>query len=321
MPVRPILTVTLNPALDVTTAVDRLVPQQKLRCDAPRYDPGGGGVNVSRAIRILGGASRAFVALAGATGAQYRALLDELGIDAELRSLRGETRTSLIVRERQTGEHYRFVLPGPEQTAEEVDPLVEDIATLASPDGFVVVSGSLPPGLPADSYARLTLRLRGKGARVILDASGDCLKQSLSARPYLLRLNHLEAAELVGSGTGPLQIARSARALLEAGAAEVVIVTLGADGAFVAGGSAELHIQPPRVVVNSALGGGDSFVGALALALARGWTVPEAARLGVAAAASAVSTPSNQLCEYATTYDYLRQTTVAPAEEDAAESG
>ena len=117
--VQPVLTITLNPALDLTTSVGRLEPRQKLRCEPPRYDPGGGGINVSRAIRKLGGDSLAFVALGGATGAQLRALLDEEGVAYTIYDSRGETRISFTVVDRSSDRPYRFVLPGPEQSGEE----------------------------------------------------------------------------------------------------------------------------------------------------------------------------------------------------------
>lgn len=309
MPALPILTVTLNPALDMTTGIDHLEPQRKLRCGMPRYDPGGGGVNVSRAIRILGGDSRAFVALAGATGELYRKLLAETGIETELWSFRGETRISLTVMEGATGLHYRFVLPGPEQAPADAARLMDGLAEAIARTGvrYVVASGSVPPGLPVDFYTELTRRARIAGAALILDTSGPHLKDGLGERPFLVRLNHLEAQDLVGGDTDEVAVARAAALLRERNWAEAVIITLGANGAFVAGPGVEAHIRPPPVPVVSMVGAGDSFIGALVLGLVRGWPLDLAARFGVAAAASAVTTPATQLCEREATERYFEE--------------
>jgi 6-phosphofructokinase 2 len=292
-----ILTVTLNPALDVTTTTKQLLPQQKLRCDAPRYDAGGGGANVSRAIKELGGDSLAFVALGGATGVHYHQLLDEAGIDSDVWPLPGETRTSMTVMEHATGLHYRFVLPGPHQAAEEGERILAGISQIL-PRGFrfVVGSGGLPPGIAPDFYGRLAALARGHGASLILDTHGDALRSALPFRPYLIRLNHHEALELV-PGSSPYAAAHTlADDLIAQGAAEAVIITLGEEGALVRSATETARIRPPKVVVRSAVGAGDSFVAALTLGLSRGWPLEKAARYGVAAAASAVTGEATDLC-------------------------
>lgn len=303
-----ILTVTLNPALDVTTATGRLVPQQKLRCATPRYDAGGGGANVSRAIRALGGESRAFVALGGATGAHYRQVLEAAGVDYDPWPLPGETRTSLTVMESATGLHYRFVLPGPTQLAEEGERILAALsAIIAKGFRYVVGSGSLPPGIAADFYGRLADLARGNGAALILDTHGDALRGALAHRPYLIRLNHQEAQELV-AGASPAAAAHTlADDLVGRGVAEVVIIALGEDGALVRGPAGTTTIRPPHVAVRSAVGAGDSFVGALALGLSRGWPLEQAARYGVAAASSAVTGEATELCRLDQTNQYFAE--------------
>jgi len=292
-----ILTVTLNPALDVTTETERLIPQQKLRCAAPRYHAGGGGANVSRAIRSLGGDSLAFVALGGVTGILFRQLLDADGIRYDPWPLAGETRTSMTVMEGATGLHYRLVLPGPEQTAEEGERILAAISRiLAQGFRYVVGSGSLPPGIAPDFYGRLADLARGNGAALILDTHGAALQGALPRRPYLIRLNHQEAQELV-AGASPRRAAHAlADELVGRDMAEVVIIALGAEGTLVRDAAGTTEIHPPRVEVRSAVGAGDSFVAALTLGLSRGWPVADAARYGVAAAASAVTGQATELC-------------------------
>ncbi len=305
-----ILTVTLNPALDITTSTPFLAPQRKMRCTAPEYDAGGGGVNVSRAIRELGGQSHAFVALGGPTGTHYRSLLDASGIDYETFAMAGETRFSLTVMETGSHLHYRFVLPGPQQNAGDAERLLEALdRCLKSNFGFVVASGTLAPGLPEDFYARIAELVRSNGAAFILDASGPALAKGLAGKPYLIKLDHLEALELAGMSTLDEVSSRVlARRLVDQGAAEVVIITLGDRGAVIASKDVNHHLMAPHVEVLSAVGAGDSFVAALALTLSRGRPLEEACRMGVAAAASAVTTPASRLCDRRQTEHLFNQT-------------
>lgn len=292
----PILTLTLNPALDITTTTEKLRPQRKLRCAAPRYDAGGGGVNVSRAISELGGASRAFVMLGGATGEHLLQILDATGIETHVFRSDGDTRFSLTVMEQASGEHFRFVLPGPAQDEATGERLLAAIrAEIGARDGFVVASGTLPPGLPADFYGAIAHEVRAAGARLVLDTSEPALSAAFAARPFCIRVNHLEARDILGGD--PVQAAETlARRLVADGTTEIAIITIGDRGAFVATKDHFTHIAPPHVVVRSTVGAGDSFVAALTLGLARGWPVDKAARYGVASAAAAVTTEATELC-------------------------
>lgn len=306
----PVLTVTLNPALDVATSVERLVAREKLRCAAPRFDPGGGGINVSRVIKELGGQSRAFVALAGGTGQHLFSMLQDAGIDCHACKMNGETRFSLMVRERSSNEQYRFILPGPEQPKEQADILGGSLSDCVRRNdySFVVASGSLPPGLPDDYYGRLTSHMRKLGVKLILDTSGLALREALSERPYLIKPNLQEAQELFGgAGSKPASPTELAERLVDEGAAEVVIITLGAEGAIVVTTDMKLRIPSPEVKIRSTVGAGDSFIGALAFGLASGWSLEDASRYGVAAGASAVGTPGTALCERDTTQRIFEQ--------------
>ena len=293
----PILTLTLNPALDVTTTTEKLIPTRKLRCTSPRYDAGGGGTNVSRAIKELGGASHAFLVLGGRTGEHYLELLQQSGIDTHVYYGAGETRFSMTVMVKASGEHFRFVLPGPEQPHEATDKLLGAIMShVGSRGAFVVASGTLPPGLPVDFYGRVAKEVRKAGARLILDTSQPALSAALAARPYCIRINHHEARELIGGD--PTEAAQTlARRLVAEGATELAIITVGDRGAYVATPRSIEKIPPPRVKVRSTVGAGDSFVAALTLGLARDWPIEKAARYGVAAAAAAVTTEATELCK------------------------
>lgn len=305
----PILTVTLNPALDTTTSVPRLEPQRKLRCSPAIVHPGGGGANVSRAIRELGGSSRAFVALGGHTGHQYADLLRAAGVECIDYTLSGETRASMTVMEEETGLHYRFVLPGPPQEPRHGEEILAELGRIiAGGVGYVVASGSLLPGITEDFYARLGDLVRSNNARLILDTHGAALKQGLAGRPFLIRLNQLEAEELAAEPPARGAPADVAAQLVATGAADVAVFAMGERGSLVATRDAQFTIAPPEVTVHSMVGAGDSYVAALTLALARGWSLESANRFGVAAAASAVTREATQLCERTSTERFYNET-------------
>ena len=292
-----ILTLTLNPALDVTTTTEMLTPRRKLRCTAPVYDAGGGGVNVSRAIRALGGESTAFIALGGSTGRQYLDVLARSGIACETFELDGETRFSLTVMEHATDEHYRFVLPGPVQDPNTADRLIARVqSAVEAGHRWIIASGSLPPGLPIDTYARVARQTRAAGGKFIIDSAGPALGAVLDERPHVVRLNHFEAQEFVGGDDAAAAAETMLDRLLARDAADVVIVTVGDDGALVATATERFTVLPPRVEVVSTVGAGDSFVGAMTLGFARGWPLEETVRFAVAAASAAVMTPATELC-------------------------
>lgn len=296
---QPILTVTLNPALDLSTAADEVRPDQKLRCDKPVADPGGGGINVSRAIKILGGQSTAMVALGGATGTRIAEMLKSDGLSILRLIAPGETRQSLAVTDRTSGGQYRFVMPGPEWHKTQVADMTQAIAETARAGGWVVVSGSNPPGVPAGFEQMLTVRLKDSGARLLVDTSGAALQVLAgSSTPVdVLRMDSLEAEELAGR---PLPLrsdsAGFAAGLVRDGAAKAVIVARGADGSVLAGHDGAWHAEAARVRVVSAVGAGDSFVAGFVLSVARGLPVEEGLAMGAAAAAAAVMTPASELC-------------------------
>lgn len=298
----PILTVTLNPALDLSTATDEVRPDLKLRCDKPVVDPGGGGINVSRAIKIMGGHSTAMVALGGATGARMAEMLKADGLSVVRLTAPGETRQSLAVTDRASGGQYRFVLPGPEWHKTHVADMMSAIAEYARAGGWVVVSGSNPPGVAPGFEQMLTVRLKDGRARLLVDTSGEALRALAgSSIPVdVLRMDSHEAEGLAGR---PLPLrsdsAAFAAGLVRDGAAGAVIVARGADGSVIAGPDGAWHAEAASVRVVSAVGAGDSFVAGFVLAMARGEPPPEALALGAAAASAAVMTPATELCHAA----------------------
>jgi len=297
-----IVTITLNPALDVSADAPAVVAGPKLRLGVPVFEPGGGGINVARSIHILGGQARVLAALGGLTGARLKALLLEGGLDLIAFHVPGETRQSLSVTDLRDGEQYRFVLPGPAWDAALEAAMLEAAEGCVPAGGWVVLSGSQPPGVGADFPARLAQRLQPRKARLMVDTSGPALAFLLSDgapahAPCCLRMDHAESEEKAGHPlTSVSESLAFADALVARGAARMVVLARGADGSVLVGDGLRLHCRPPVVPVKSKVGAGDSFTGAFVLALARGAVPGDALRLATAAAAAAVMTSSTELC-------------------------
>ena len=308
---KDILTVTLNPALDLSTATDRVIAGPKLRCDPVAVDPGGGGINVARVVQALGGRARAFVALAGPSGMRLEAALADHGIPLVRMKAPDETRESFAVHDRHSGEQFRFVMPGPQWAESDVAEALQAIASAVPEGGILVLSGSQPPGVSVDFATRLCEALAPRNAHVIVDTSGEALTylaEGTSPAPAVLRMDHVEAEELAGRPlVTRLESAQFAAELVARGAAERVIVARGPDGSVMAGPDGLTQVSAAAVSVVSAVGAGDSFVGAYAHAIASGVGAPEALALGAAAASATVTTPGTSLCTSEMVSDLLPQ--------------
>ena len=292
---RKVVTLTMNPALDVGTDIPSVAPEIKLRCAAPRFHPGGGGINVSRAIRFLGGESSAVYAAGGHIGAMLSQLLDADGIAHHPVPIAGITRENLVVYEESTSLQYRFTMPGPELAADEWIACLETLFEL-NPD-FIVASGSLPQGVPLEFYGEITRYARDYGIRVILDTAGDALNRTIGKGVYLLKPNLRELELFAGEKIqGEAHIRAACRRLIAEGLAEVLVVSMGAAGAVLVTGAEYLHVHAPVTPIASKVGAGDSMVGGIVMGLAQGRDLADAVRLGVAAGSAAVMTPGTQLC-------------------------
>ena len=297
----PVLTLTLNPALDMATTVAKVVPDQKLRCAEPHLDPGGGGLNVARAIVALGGESLALVALGGLTGDRLAGLIRQDGVPFLALTAPGETRQSLTVTDASSGQQYRFMLPGPVWHEADQDRLFLLLRASARPGAIGVISGSQPPGVPVDFPARLARAM--PGLSVVLDTSGAPLRAAIAAPiPGLavLRMDDKEAEEIAGHALETrVQSADFAEDLVRRGVARRVIVARGADGSVMAEAGRRLFARAARVQVVSRVGAGDSFVAGFVLAVARGLDGAAALARGAAAASAAVTTDATHLCRLA----------------------
>ena len=268
---------------------------------APRraYEPGGGGINVSRAIDLLGGKSRAFVALGGSTGHQLQDLMTDLSFDLQIFEAPGTTRQNLAVMDQSTGQQFRFVMPGPVWTLSDEMDLLDVLAKAAIGFEWIVLSGSLPQGLSTE-YPSKVCQLLKPPAKLIIDISGDALlnlSHPGTGVAHILRMNKSEAEMMLGRPLNSIEeAAAGAGELIERDVAETVIVSAGALGSVLANSSNIWHAVAAEVPVVSKVGAGDCFVAGLTLALSLGKPVEVALQYGVASAASAVTTPDTQLC-------------------------
>lgn len=294
---KTIVSMTMNPAIDKSSTVPHVVAERKLYCKPPRFEPGGGGVNVSRAIKKLGGKSVLLYPGGGLTGERLKELLDKEDLVHQPFPIEGLIRESLVILEESTGQQYRFGMPGPEVQKKEWEQFLRELSVIEPSPDYLVASGSLPPGLPVDFYARVARIGKNRGAKVIVDVSGEALKQALQEGVYLIKPNVREFRELVGKEfTEESQIKASAQKMIEKGRCEVLVISLGAAGALMVSREFAEHILPPTVPIISKVGAGDSMVAGIVLSLARGKPLRESVLFGVAAGTAAVMTPGTELC-------------------------
>lgn len=308
-----IVTLTMNPALDVTGDADVVRPTDKIRCVGARYDPGGGGVNVAQVAHNLGSSVVAVLPAGGATGDMLTTLLTERGVPFRTARITDPTRESFTVNEISTGLQYRFVLPGPRLSAAEQVAVVDEFRSAAASAKFVVASGSLPPGVPSDFYQRIADMCRGLGVPLVLDTSGAGL-QHVSSGVFLIKASVRELRECVGRelATESAQMA-AARELVQAGRAEVVVVSLGSKGALLATSTLCQRFDAIPLRAVSGVGAGDAMVAAITVGLTRGWPVSTSVRYGIAAGAAMMLTPGSLPCTRAET-ERLFEIAAEPAE-------
>lgn len=291
-----VLTVTLNPAIDVSTSVEQLIPDRKLRAPGWSREAGGGGVNVSRVLRRLDVPSRAFVVIGGATGAELSALMRAEGLDVVEFVGRSATRESFAITEDSTDRQFRISVPGP--PLEEPAELARCIAQAGAGCGVVVLSGSLPPGAPSDVLVGI-IDAFGPATTTIVDTTGPALASVVGHHASFIKPSQRELAALVGwRPRTSADIERAAHEVLDRGRVGAVVASCGPSGALLAARDRDpTWFRPPPVRPVSTIGAGDSMVAGIAASLARGGDMSDAVRVGVAAGTAAVLTPGTQLCE------------------------
>jgi len=295
--VTEIVTVTPNPAVDLSTSIDRISPTLKLRGTSQQRHPGGGGINVARVIKRLGGVACAIYPVGGAVGTLLRQLLDREAIVSSTFAIADETREDFFVSETSTSHQYRFILPGPTLSKGEWQECLELVCSLEPFPRFLVASGSLPAGVPDDFYARIARIANQRGARMILDTSGTALRMAADEGVHLIKPNLREMRELSGADPSDAhEWEEAARAILRTKRISVIALTMGHLGAALVTRDRILRAKPLAITPRSAVGAGDSFLGALIWQLSAGADLTDCFRQAVAAGAAALLNPGTELC-------------------------
>lgn len=305
-----IITLTINPSLDKTTHVDGFFPDHKLRCSTPIVEPGGGGVNVSRAIRNLGGNSLAIFLSGGANGDLFCELLEEEGVSFKAIASKANMRDNFMIHDDRNNKQFRFGFPGGPITLAEEESVIEETLKHVQAGDYLVASGSLPVGARPDFYSILGKRVKEIGAKYVLDSSKDALVRGLENGAYLIKPNWNEVAELTGvSEVKVTEQEAITMELVEQGKAEIVIASMGSQGAMIVQKGKIEYVTAPNIKKKSTVGAGDSMLAAIIFKLSIGWDLKEAVMYGTAAGSSAAAQPGTKLCQLKQTenlFEYVK---------------
>ncbi|HEX5652077.1 MAG TPA: 1-phosphofructokinase family hexose kinase [Chitinophagaceae bacterium] len=302
-----IITITLNPAIDKSVTVPSLVPDKKMRCSQPIFEPGGGGINVARAVHKLGGEARAAYFAGGYTGKFFTQLLEKEGISPLVTEIGGHTRENLVVLDKAANQQYRFVMPGPVLKESEWRSLLTGLEDLPA-ISYIVFSGSVPEGIEPAFFSGLSAWAKKIKARLIVDSSGIALRQSIAEGVYLIKPNLGELSGLAGKERIELhEIPAIARRFITGKQCEVIIVSMGATGAMLITREDVYQVTAPLVERKSTVGAGDSMVAGIVMSLLNGKSLRSATEYGVAAGTAATLNPGTELCRLSDTENIYRR--------------
>ena len=290
-----IYSVTLNPALDESISIDSLNAGATNRCAYNGLDPGGKGINASRVIHRLGRGTLAFGLAGGVSGGYLSSALDREGVPHDLETIDGFTRVNVMFYETFNQERTRLLLPGPAVSRAHVLAIARRLEVVA-PGEIVIFGGSLPPGLPTETYAEFIVRLYDRGVRCIIDASGAALASALEANPLLVRTNVEDAEQLLGRRLQTDDAIVDAACELRARGAHYAVISRGALGAVGTGSEGVFNVIPPSRQATSAAGAGDSMTAGMAIAFNEGLSFEHALRWGAAAGTATAMMPGTALC-------------------------
>lgn len=294
---KPIITVTLNPSVDQSCTTNVVTDEKKLSCTHPRYDPGGGGINVSRAIHILGGQTKAFYPAGGITGDLLEQLLDEEKLDHVRINIQGSTRVNFHVIEESTDKQFRFNMPGTQIKREEFQDILKYIKEFRSSPAYLIASGSVPPQMNQNCLREIAKLSDELNTKLIIDSSGEALTRALGSGIFLIKPNLREFSRLIGKKLhDQQQIIREAKKIIENNQVSIIVVSMGQAGTIFVSAKKSGHIQTPYVPINSRIGAGDSMVAGITLKLSLDEPLENAIAYGVAAGTAAVMTPGTDLC-------------------------
>lgn len=291
-----IITITFSPCIDKSASIHSLIPEKKLKCSQPKLEPGGGGINVARAIKKLGGVVTAIYPAGGYTGKFFNKLLAEENVQSIIIETQNETRENIIILEESTNQQYRFGMPATELKQTEWEQILKTVEKIKDAE-FIVASGSLAPGIPDDIFARIAAIAKKKKAKFIVDTSGEALKYAANEGVYLLKPNLGELSCLVDKDyLHPDEIGNAAKQIIKNKNCEVVVVSMGAAGAMLVTKDIATQFTPPHAERKSTVGAGDSMVAGIVLSLSKGKSLEESVQYGVACGTAATMNAGTELC-------------------------
>ncbi len=294
-----IITITFSPCIDKSTSVPSFIPEKKLKCTAPLLEPGGGGINVARAIHKLGGKATAIFPSGGYTGKFFNHLLEKENIPAVIIESENETRENIIVLDESTNDQYRFGMPGTALSEPEWKQCLKAVEEINNTE-YIIASGSLPPGVPENIYAMLAKIAKSKNAKFIVDTSCEALKHAVEEGVYLLKPNLGELSSLAGKKELQQdEVTDIAKDIIAKGQCEVMVVSMGAAGAMLVTNDESKIFAPPQVNRVSTVGAGDCMVAGIVYYLSIGKILAEAVQYGVACGTAATLNPGTALCKKA----------------------
>ena len=294
-----IATITLNPCLDQHINVDGLVVDGTNRWSRLYRYAGGKGIDVSRAIHEMGGRTIAYGFIGGDVGKEVEILLDKDEVPFSFNPIKQETRTNFIITDTRTYKQTRIDAPGPRISKDELDRFIRKMRKIYPKPHLIVISGSVPPGVPANFYYTSVMEAKSFGVRAIVDSEGQWLEEAIKAKPYLIKPNVREAEGILKTELPTEEaIVKGALKLVKKGI-EVVVISRGKDGIIAATKRRVFKGVAPPVKVRSAVGAGDCTVAGLALKVTSNEPLVEACRLAVAMGSAAALTPGTELCHRA----------------------
>lgn len=292
-----IVTITFNPAIDKSSTVDKLVPELKMKASAPLYQPGGGGVNIARALKKLNFSATAVYFEGGNAGKFYSSLLAAESVNTIPIAIKGSTRENFIVNELSTGKQFRFGFPGPVINIGELELLLDNVKAFNLID-YLVVSGSIPESVPLSVFEDLKAIADLRKAKLVVDSSGPALKSALAAGVYLIKPSLSEMGDLVGQRELNLvQAIEAAREIIKSKKCEIILLSIGSQGAVLVSSERTMKVTPPQVNVISTVGAGDSMLAGFLLQLLNGADLNTALTYGIACGTAATTQPGTGLCD------------------------
>lgn len=302
------LTITINPSVDKSSSVSGIVPEKKLRCNNPKYEPGGGGINVSRALKRLEIDALALFTSGGRTGKLLETLLLEESLQILPFSVKNETRENFIVFDTLTNQQFRFGFPGQPLSKQEQTTLLDTINGITDFPEISVISGSLPEGTNVEFMKELIQICKNKNSKVVVDTSGKSLTEAVNEGVYLIKPNIGELAVLTGKNELTVHtMEAAAKQLISNGSAEIVVVSMGASGATLFTKNEKIYQPAPLVKVRSTVGAGDSMVAGMVYALLNNSSMNNVLRMGIACGSATTMAEGTGLFKTENVYKILKE--------------